>query len=81
MHAQKYMPVASAIEQVTGSRPHPSTVCRWTLKRGLKSWMIGGRRMTTISAVQEFIESRTKATTPGYEISKVRAALNKELAS
>ncbi len=55
----KYLSVPDAFEQLTGSRPNPTTCWRWAKDSGLETWMIGGRRRTTIEAVQQFIESRT----------------------
>jgi len=58
-------PLVDAIAAATGHRPHLSTALRWC-QRGvgsikLKSWKIGGRRMTTVEAVREFIELTTAA--------------------
>lgn len=82
MSRKKYLPVLQAIEETIGYRPDPTTGWRWSTKgRGgvkLKTWMVGGRRMTTIEAVESFIEERTKQTTP-RESSTVREKLNEEL--
>lgn len=55
----KSRPLLSAIELENGHRPHPSTATRWCLQPNrhgnvLKSWLIGGRRMTSIAAVKEY---------------------------
>ncbi|CAD71583.1 hypothetical protein RB443 [Rhodopirellula baltica SH 1] len=55
----KSRPLLSAIELENGLRPHPSTATRWCLEPNrhgnvLKSWLIGGRRMTSIAAVKEY---------------------------
>lgn len=80
---KKFLPVLTAIEAQTGVRPHPSTPWRWATKgQGgvvLQTWMVGGRRMTTVEAVAEFIEARTQAASPQSTVSKVREALNREL--
>jgi len=64
-HPNCYQPLVMAIAAATGHRPHLSTALRWC-QRGvggvkLKSWKIGGRRMTTVEAVQEFVEVTTSA--------------------
>jgi hypothetical protein len=58
--------VHAAVEQVSGQRPSPATCARWTTGRGVKgerlaSWMCGGRRKTTPSAVRDFFERTTRA--------------------
>lgn len=63
-----YLSVPKAIEQVTGERPHPSTCWRWAIRgvggTRLETKVIGGRRKTTVAAVETFIEARTEAATP-----------------
>lgn len=58
--SKQYLPLTKAVEQATGYRPHLSTILRWCTRgargRILSSVMVGGRRMTTIEAVQAFIE-------------------------
>lgn len=86
MSNQQFLPVPAAVEIVTGVRPTPCTAWRWTTKgsrgRILKSWVLGGRRMTTVAAVEAFIEQRTADTTPAEPVdqTEVSAALEKELA-
>jgi hypothetical protein len=83
--AAKYLLVPAAVEAVTGSRPHPSTCWRWCIKGSagvvLKTWMVGGRRMTTPEAVQDFIARKTAQTTPttAAEQSEVSKKLQREL--
>lgn len=81
----KFLSVPSAIEAVTGSRPHPSTCWRWSIKGSggvvLRTWMVGGRRCTTTEAVNDFICRRTAETTAGSEPSQVRRELERELYS
>jgi hypothetical protein len=64
----KLVAIPQAFEVVTGTRPHPATVCRYALKgcKGvlLETWMVGGHRKTTIEAVERFIQQRTAQTTP-----------------
>ncbi len=76
----KYLAVAEAIERATGSRPHPTTCWRWT-KKGcggtkLQTWVVGGRRVTTIDAVQLFVSARTEATA---EIAEPATAITDKL--
>ncbi len=75
----KFLPVPAAIEAVTGSRPHPSTCWRWAIKgsggRKLKTWMVGGRRCTTIPSVEEFICQRTADETAGTDVGEAKRAL------
>ncbi len=84
-----YLSVPKAIQAVTGNRPHPSTCWRWST-RGiggvrLKTWVVGGRRMTTTEAVETFIGTRTELATPSplssnrSESDSVRAELGREL--
>ncbi|QEG43455.1 DUF1580 domain-containing protein [Roseimaritima ulvae] len=62
---QKYLPVADAIEHVTGRPVSSATAARWIAKRNrygaiLESWLIGGRRVTTLNCVREYLAaSRT----------------------
>jgi hypothetical protein len=46
---------------------HLTTVWRWTLAGAgdfkLKFWILGGRRFTSIDAIEEFIAARTAAAT------------------
>ncbi len=61
---QKYIPLVKAIEAETGQRVHICTALRWCYKRNrfgaqLASWVINGRRMTTIEAVRNYIAAST----------------------
>ncbi len=81
----KFLTIAAAIEQMTGKRPHPVTCWRWS-KKGiagvkLQTWRVGGRRLTTLQAVQEFIEASTRASVKVAPQSFVSAKLRKELYS
>ncbi len=58
---RKPRPLAQAIQLATEKCPHPSTPDDW-VTRGicgvqLETWMIGGRRMTTVLAVRRFLET------------------------
>ncbi len=57
------LPVATAIERVTGYRPHASTCTRWT-RRGVRGEklsvvVLGGRPKTTEALVLDFISRQT----------------------
>lgn len=62
---EQLMTVAQAVEEVTGSRPHPTTCTRWVRKGAggvvLPTVLLGQRRMTTPGAVREWIVERTVA--------------------
>jgi len=79
----KLMNVLDAIEAAAGQRVHPSTAWRWTQRgsrgRVLRTWLLGGRRMTTLEAVREFLESRGTAAAATRGKSKARLALESEL--
>lgn len=60
----QFLPVAKAVETLTGNRPHPTTVCRWC-RRGtsgipLPSLIISGRRMTTLKALEQWLRAVTE---------------------
>ncbi|HBE67300.1 MAG TPA: hypothetical protein DDW52_04045 [Planctomycetaceae bacterium] len=79
----KYLQIPSAFEAVTGRRPHPSTCWRWATKgcKGtrLQTFMVGGRRLTTVEAVREFIDECSRQGACKTSVSKTRALLNREL--
>lgn len=59
---EKLEPVASIAEDVTGYRPHPTTIVRWTAGKGaasikLPSIIVGRRRMTTKSAYVAWLQA------------------------
>lgn len=55
---------AAYIGTLTGEKPHASTLWRWCLKgcKGVKleSICIGGKRYVTVSAIERFIEARSR---------------------
>ena len=62
------LPVAVAFEKVTGRRPSQPTLFRW-IGKGIKgvrlqAWLLGGRRMTSIAAVNAFIAETNAETIP-----------------
>lgn len=64
---QTLLPLATAFEQVTGRRPHLSSIIRWAKKgsRGvyLQVTAIGSRYYVTPEAVRQFIAATTSAVT------------------
>jgi len=58
-------PLVDAVYAATGRRPHLSTALRWCFKgisgTRLESWKVGGRRLTTIDAVNAFVDATTAA--------------------
>lgn len=90
---RKFLSIMEAIERVTSRRVSPATCHRW-ISTGLngivlESWMLGGRRFTTVEAVQRFVEARSErqctsvaaaAAPPKYKnIAEIMKALNKKL--
>jgi len=79
--AAKYLPLTKAVQEVTGTRPHLSTCIRWATigTKGilLKSVMLGGRRLTTIEWIEEFLEATTEASTPRAKQAKQSEAMAK----
>ena len=61
----EYLPCPVAFERETGQRLHTSTFHRYRLRglRGirLRTWLIGGRRMTTRAAVRRFLDDVSDA--------------------
>ncbi len=69
-HEETSLPLVDAVEAATGRRPHLSTVLRWCQRRNrygikLESWMLGGRRFTSVEAVNRYNERTTEAADPG----------------
>lgn len=58
--------VPKAVEIVTGTRPSAPKCWRWyTVGIGgvvLRTWLVGGSRLTNVESVREFIEMRTNPT-------------------
>ena len=63
------LPLIQAVEQATGRRPHLSTCLRWCTRgsRGvrLSSRVLGGRRLTTVTAVLAYMDATTAASVGG----------------
>ncbi len=66
MIQMKLLPLIKAIQEATGRRIHISTALRWCQNPNrygirLESWVVGGRRFTTIEAVRAYVEATTRA--------------------
>ncbi len=66
MPTQELIPRVEAVQKTTGRRPHLSTDLRWCQRRNrhglrLESWIVGGRRLTSVEAVERYIDANTKA--------------------
>jgi hypothetical protein len=64
---ESLIPVSDAPKHVPG-RPHIATIWRW-IQRGcrgvrLETWLVGGRRFTSLEAIDRFIERTTAAAAP-----------------
>lgn len=60
------LPLVEAVQKATGRRPHLSTVVRWCQRSNrhgirLESWLIGGRRVTSVERVRAYNERTTAA--------------------
>lgn len=67
---EELLPLAVAVERVTGDRPTNTTCWRWTARgvqapNGDRIYLefakYGGRRRTSVQAVRRFIEAQTAA--------------------
>ena len=60
---EQLLPLAKAVEQATGQRPHPSTLHRWRLRgiSGVKLETVrcGGRRLCSADSVRKFLSDVT----------------------
>ncbi len=66
MPNENLLPLTVAIKSATGRKPHLSTALRWCQrpnKHGvrLESWVVGGRRVTSVEAVRRYVDATTKA--------------------
>jgi hypothetical protein len=67
---EKALPLVEAVQKATGRRPHLSTVVRWCQRSNrhgirLESWLIGGRRVTSVERVRAYNERTTAAADHG----------------
>jgi len=69
MTIEPKLPLVDAVEQASGRRPHLSTCLRWCTRgaRGvrLESWVLGGRRLTSVAAVLRYMDATTAASVGG----------------
>ncbi|GAA4445496.1 DUF1580 domain-containing protein [Novipirellula rosea] len=71
---KKMMPLTDAIFVATGLERHRVTGQRWA-NDGLRTYVVGGRRLTTVEDVREFIDSRSK---PPCAAKAVRSAAKRK---
>jgi hypothetical protein len=81
--SQLFLSLAAAARRLP-NRPHPATLWRWHQKgvRGkkLETVMIGGKRFTTIEAIQDFCDRLTAAAAgeaPPMRTARQRRAANR----
>ncbi len=62
---ENLLPLAEAVYQATGQRPHLSTCIRWSTRGSvgirLRTKVLGSRRLTTVEWVSEYIAAVTEA--------------------
>ena len=63
---EESLPLVDAIQRATGRRVNLSTALRWCQSHNrygnrLQSWLIGGRRVTSVESVHRYNESNTAA--------------------
>ncbi|QDV54924.1 DUF1580 domain-containing protein [Rosistilla oblonga] len=62
----QYLPLHSAVEQVINAPVNRVTAWRWATRPNrygvqLQSWIIGGKRRTTVAAAERYIAESTAA--------------------
>lgn len=60
------LPLAEAVSLATGQRRSIQTIFRWSQKPNqhgikLQTWKLGGKRLTTVAAVRDFVQATTQA--------------------
>ncbi len=81
MTEQKYLPVPDAIFAITGLRPSAPTCQRLVSRRLITTWKMFGKRVTTLTAAQEYVNScKSKKDKSNTTASELLAALDSELA-
>lgn len=75
MTKTKLMPLANAVHAATGETFHRATVARWTTEGiggiRLRSWKVGGRRLTTVDEVVAFVRATSDIDAPALpEVSR-----------
>jgi hypothetical protein len=63
---EKLLPLCSAVHAATGTKPHLSTVLRWSTRGTadgirLETQILGGRRLTSVEAVLRYMAATTEA--------------------
>lgn len=78
------LPALTAVERVTGQRPHPTTLNRWfrhgTKGVKLETLLCGGRRLSSVPAVKRFLEAVTAASDGSPTLSAPRTNRQREAA-
>lgn len=63
---EKLLPLCEAVHAATGTKPHLSTVLRWSTRGTadgirLETRILGGRRLTSVEAVLRYMQATTEA--------------------
>lgn len=63
---EKLKPLCEAVHAATGTKPHLSTVIRWSTRGTadgirLETQILGGRRLTSVEAVLRYMAATTEA--------------------
>jgi hypothetical protein len=79
------LPLAEAVEKVTGYRPNIVTVWRWSTKgcKGvrLQNTFLGAKRLTTVAWVQQFMDEVSHANMKKHEVAPMQSPRQQELAA
>ena len=66
IQSEKLLPLCTAVHAATGTKPHLSTVLRWSTRGTadgirLETQILGGRRLTSVEAVLRYMAATTEA--------------------
>ena len=66
IQSEKLLPLCEAVHAATGTKPHLSTVLRWSTRGTadgirLNTQILGGRRLTSVEAVLRYVAETTEA--------------------